>query len=49
MTGPALENMPNFVKDLRTNVLIPKIGHWTQQEAPDAVNGYLLDWLAGLN
>ena len=49
MTGPALENMPHFVKDLRTNVLIPKIGHWTQQEAPDAVNGYLLDWLAGLN
>jgi pimeloyl-ACP methyl ester carboxylesterase len=49
MAGPALESMPNYVKDLRTNVLIPKIGHWTQQEAPDAVNGYLLDWLAGLS
>ena len=49
MAGPALEKMPNFVKDLRTNVLIPKIGQWTQQEAPEAVNGYLLEWLAGLN
>ena len=49
MAGPALENMPNFVKDLRTNVLIPKIGHWTQQEAPEAVNGYLLNWLAELD
>jgi pimeloyl-ACP methyl ester carboxylesterase len=49
MAGPALENMPNFVRDLRTNVLIPKIGHWTQQEAPEAVNGYLLNWLAELD
>ena len=48
MAGPALENMPNFVKDLRTNVLIPEIGHWTQQEAPEEVNGYLLNWLAEL-
>lgn len=49
MAGPALENMPNFVKDLRTNVLIPKIGHWTQQEAPEAVNEHLLSWLNGLS
>ena len=48
MAGPALKNMPNFVTDLRINELIPKIGHWTQQEAPQAVNGYLLEWLAGL-
>lgn len=49
MAGPALQNMPNFVKDLRVNELIPEIGHWTQQEAPEAVNKYLLDWLADLN
>ena len=48
MAGPALENMPTFVTDLRTNVLIPKIGHWTQQEDPRAVNAHLLDWLQGL-
>lgn len=48
MAGQALENMPNFVKDLRTNILIPEIGHWTQQEAPEIVNDHLLDWLAGL-
>ena len=49
MAGPALRNMPNHVKDLRLNTLIPKIGHWTQQEAPDAVNAYLLEFLAGLD
>ena len=49
MAGPALQNMPSHVKDLRVNTLIPKIGHWTQQEAPDAVNTHLLEFLAGLN
>ncbi len=49
MAGPALESMPNFVRDLRTNVLLPEVGHWTQQEAPDAVNQHLLDWLQGLS
>ena len=49
MAGPALQNMPSHVKDLRVNTLIPEIGHWTQQEAPDAVNAYLLEFLAGLD
>ncbi len=48
MAAEALKNMPTYVKDLRTNVLLPGIGHWTQQEAPDAVNAHLLEWLAGL-
>jgi pimeloyl-ACP methyl ester carboxylesterase len=45
MAGPALENMPNHVKDLRIKQLIPNIGHWTQQEAPEAVNEAMLTFL----
>jgi hypothetical protein len=28
---------------------IPLCGHWVQQEQPDVVNGYLLDFLADLS
>jgi pimeloyl-ACP methyl ester carboxylesterase len=45
MAAQALEAMPQRVTDLRVNELIPGIGHWTQQEAPDAVNGYILEFL----
>jgi pimeloyl-ACP methyl ester carboxylesterase len=37
--------LPNFVTDLRINRMIPGIGHWTQQEAPDAVNDSILEFL----
>lgn len=46
MAAQALKDMPNHVKDLRTNKLIPGIGHWTQQEAPDLVNQEMLKFLA---
>ena len=39
-------NMPNEVPDLRTNLLIPGIGHWTQQEAPEETNQAMLAFLA---
>ena len=45
MAAEALRNMPNYVKDLRTQQLIPGIGHWTQQEAPEPVNKALLAFL----
>ncbi len=48
MAAEALKNMPTYVKDLRINKLIPGIGHWTQQEAPEAVNAEILAFLAGL-
>lgn len=48
MAGDALQNLPKSVKNLRINTLIPGIGHWTQQEAPEAVNAHLLTFLAGL-
>ena len=36
------------VADLRGFHLIPDVGHWTQQEKPDACTGVLIDWLATL-
>ncbi len=45
MAAEALENLPVNVPDLRINQLIPGIGHWTQQEAPDAVNALILQFL----
>ena len=40
------ENFPSEVPDLRTNLLLPGCGHWTQQERPDEVNEALLAFLA---
>lgn len=44
----AFERMKENVADHRGSYLIPKIGHWTQQEAPKETTGYLIDWLATL-
>lgn len=49
MAAAALQAMPLFVKDLRVNKLIPGIGHWTQQEAPEAVNEAILGFLKDLD
>jgi pimeloyl-ACP methyl ester carboxylesterase len=43
---PALAaGMPDRIADLEM-LTIPKVGHWVQQEAPDAVNAALVDWLS---
>lgn len=44
----AFARMAENASDLRGAHLIPKIGHWTQQEAPEATTGLLIDWLATL-
>lgn len=44
----AFERMAANASDHRGSFLIPKIGHWTQQEAPKETTGYLIDWLATL-
>lgn len=49
MAAQPLKDMPKHVKDLRINELIPGIGHWTQQEAPEAVNDALLRFLSQLD
>lgn len=40
----ATEGMGTFIADLET-VCVAGSGHWTQQEKPEAVNAFLLDWL----
>jgi pimeloyl-ACP methyl ester carboxylesterase len=40
--------MRESTTDLRGFHVIPKIGHWTQQEAPDQTTGLIIDWLATL-
>ena len=45
MAAAALKSMPDHVTDLRMNKLIPGVGHWTQQEAPDEVNALIVQFL----
>jgi pimeloyl-ACP methyl ester carboxylesterase len=42
------EAMSGWVLDLRSEVVVPGAGHWVQQQAPEAVNAALLDFIAGL-
>ncbi len=49
MAAEALRRMPERVRNLRANELLPGIGHWTQQEAPEAVNRLLIDFLRSLD
>jgi pimeloyl-ACP methyl ester carboxylesterase len=46
MAADALQKLPERVPNLQINELLPGIGHWTQQEAPDAVNDAILRFLA---
>ncbi|XOV88136.1 MAG: alpha/beta fold hydrolase [Pseudomonadota bacterium] len=45
MAAEALKALPDRVPNLLINELIPGIGHWTQQEAPEAVNKLMLEFL----
>jgi pimeloyl-ACP methyl ester carboxylesterase len=40
--------MNGWVDDLRAEIVVPGAGHWVQQQAPDAVNAALLEFLASL-
>ena len=42
----AVDAMQAVLPDFRGAVLLPGIGHWTQQEAPEAFNEALLGFLA---
>jgi pimeloyl-ACP methyl ester carboxylesterase len=48
MMAGQYKNMEKTVPNLTKKVLIPGIGHWVQQEAPEEVNTLLLEFLAGL-
>lgn len=40
--------MKDWLPDLRAQVVLPGAGHWVQQERPEEVNGFLLEFLRGL-
>lgn len=40
--------MTRVADDLRAVKLVPNAGHWVQQEKPDDVNAFVLDFLKGL-
>ena len=48
MNPAGIETMKQQCDDLRKVALIPDVGHWTQQEAADAVNAELIAFLKGL-
>jgi pimeloyl-ACP methyl ester carboxylesterase len=43
--GEALAAMPYFVPNLTKSVILPGVGHWTQQESPEEVNRLLIEFL----
>jgi len=43
-----LANLERFVPSLRSTLMLPGCGHWTQQERPAEVNAALLDFLRSL-
>jgi pimeloyl-ACP methyl ester carboxylesterase len=43
-----IPNLQGFVPNLRGTVVLQGVGHWTQQEQPQAVNSELLKFLAEL-
>jgi pimeloyl-ACP methyl ester carboxylesterase len=49
MQGDAVKKVTDYVPDLRVNQRLPGVGHWTQQEAPEAVNAALLGFLHGVS
>ena len=43
-----LERLRESAPNLRDAVMLPGVGHWTQQEAPEAVNEAMIAFLRGL-
>jgi len=44
--GDPIARMRENTADLRAVHLIPAVGHWVQQEAPEQTTQFLIDWLA---
>jgi pimeloyl-ACP methyl ester carboxylesterase len=43
-----IDEMPQFVPQLRRTAILPGCGHWTQQERTAEVNAAMIDFLRGL-
>ena len=41
------KNVAKLLPNLRVNVTLPGVGHWTQQERPAEVSGLMIDFLKG--
>jgi pimeloyl-ACP methyl ester carboxylesterase len=46
--GEQVDEMEHSVPNLVRKVILPGVGHWTQQERPEEVNRLLLEFLRGL-
>ena len=46
---PSEDDLRRMLPQLRSAVVLPGIGHWTQQEAPQEVTTAMLDFLRGLD
>jgi pimeloyl-ACP methyl ester carboxylesterase len=46
---PYVDNLEKSVPNLWNRVLLPGVGHWTEQEAPTEVNRLMMDFLASVN
>lgn len=46
--GPMVKALPGLLPDFRGKALLEGVGHWNAQEAPDATNAALLDFLGRL-
>ena len=49
MSAGAVERMAAELPGFRGQSLLPGVGHWTQQEAPEAFNAALLAFLSSLD
>jgi pimeloyl-ACP methyl ester carboxylesterase len=45
MARPAVDNLEKSVPNLWKKVLLPGVGHWTEQEAPAEVNRLMIEFL----
>jgi pimeloyl-ACP methyl ester carboxylesterase len=43
-----IADLARFVPQLRTSIMLPGCGHWTQQERPNEVNKAMIEFLRGL-
>lgn len=47
-SGAEVEAMERNVPNLTRKVILPRVGHWTQQERPEEVNRLLIEFIRGL-
>jgi pimeloyl-ACP methyl ester carboxylesterase len=43
-----IADLARFIPNLRSSMMLPGCGHWTQQERPNEVNKAMIDFLRSL-